>query len=292
LLEKDDAPTEGDFAVHKDAELQCTRTGQVLEDFKGLSVFDLNARRETELAKARKPLERELLRKHVWRLLGLPVSVGKGRPTSRNLVLETEPGLEVVFATVAEAKKAGLATAVRLSTGETEYLLQLRGLGTEAVRPNLSGDKEAFLSLHLARPLLGQRVLDLLSAVEYLGQDVHLIASGPAGVAALHAAALDPRIKSVTIEGSLVSWSSVVHTPISRGPTALADAVPGVLAWYDLPDLAALIAPRPLTIRKPIDAAGNPVGQPELERVYAACRKAYAAGKKETDLSLEAAPPR
>src|SRR5262245_35747882 len=37
LLHKDDAPAEGEFAVHKDEELQCTRTGQVLEDFKGKS---------------------------------------------------------------------------------------------------------------------------------------------------------------------------------------------------------------------------------------------------------------
>jgi cephalosporin-C deacetylase-like acetyl esterase len=290
LLNKDDAPTEGEFPIHKDAELQCTRTGQVLEDLGGVSVFDLNARREGELAKARKPLERDAMLKEVRRLLALPATVRKARPSSRNLVIETEPGLEVVFATGAEAKKAGLATAVRLLAGENEYLLQLRGLGIDAARPILSSDKESFLSLHLAHPLLGQRVHDLLSTVEYLGQDVHLIASGPAGVATLHAAALHPRIKSVAIEGSLLSWSSVVHTPISRGPTALADAVPGVLAWYDLPDLAALIAPRPLTIRNPVDAAGNRVRQAELERVYAACRKAYAAGKNESLLLLEARP--
>jgi cephalosporin-C deacetylase-like acetyl esterase len=288
LLEKDDAPTEAEFAIHKDAELQCTRTGQVLEDFKGVSVFDLNARRERELAKARKPLEHEAMLKEVQRLLALPPAVPKARPTARKLVLETEPGLEVYFASRAEAKKAGLSTAVRLTAGEDEYLLQLRGLGTEASRAVLSGDKESFLSLHLARPLLGQRVLDLLGTVEYLGKDVHLAASGPAGVAALHAAALDPRIKSVSIEGSLVSWSSVVQTPISKGQ--LPNAVPGVLAWYDLPELAALVAPRPLTIRKPVDAAGNPVAQAELERVYAVCRQAYAAGKNEKNLSLDAGP--
>ena len=53
LLGKDDAPVEGDFAIAKDADLQCTRTGQVLEDFKGKSVFDLNAERERELARRR-----------------------------------------------------------------------------------------------------------------------------------------------------------------------------------------------------------------------------------------------
>ena len=53
LLRKDDAPSEGDIAVAADAELQCTRTGQVLSEFHGKSVFDLNADRATELSRQR-----------------------------------------------------------------------------------------------------------------------------------------------------------------------------------------------------------------------------------------------
>ena len=44
LLKKDDAIDEPDFPIATDAELQCTRTGQVLSDFKDVSVFDLNTR--------------------------------------------------------------------------------------------------------------------------------------------------------------------------------------------------------------------------------------------------------
>src|SRR6516164_3819543 len=53
LLNKDDAPVEGDFPVFTDAQLQCTRSGQVLEDFKGKSVFHLNALKAQEWAKKR-----------------------------------------------------------------------------------------------------------------------------------------------------------------------------------------------------------------------------------------------
>ena len=35
LLGKDDAPVEEKVAIFTDAQLQCTRSGQVLEDFKG-----------------------------------------------------------------------------------------------------------------------------------------------------------------------------------------------------------------------------------------------------------------
>src|SRR5262245_8660371 len=60
LLGKDDAPTEGEFPIARDADLQCTRTGQVLEDFKGRSTFDLNAERERELARRRPEVQARL----------------------------------------------------------------------------------------------------------------------------------------------------------------------------------------------------------------------------------------
>ena len=53
LLKQDEAIDEPDFPIATDAELQCTRTGQVLTDFKGVSVFDLNRERERELRKDR-----------------------------------------------------------------------------------------------------------------------------------------------------------------------------------------------------------------------------------------------
>ncbi len=61
LLNVDDATIEMDFAIRKDAELQCTRTGHVLEDLKGKSVFDLNVERARELAAARPKLDRDAL---------------------------------------------------------------------------------------------------------------------------------------------------------------------------------------------------------------------------------------
>ncbi len=277
LLDKDDAPVEGDFPIHKDADLQCTRTGQVLEDFKGKSVFDLNAEHERELTKARKKLGREEMLKEVRRLLALPLEIRKATLSQPN-VLETETG---IFLRMEEN------ASVTLVAEGKEFAIHLRGL-SNSVRKPASEEREAFLALHVNRPLVGQRVLDLLSIVEYLGKKVNLTARGPAGVAALHAAALDSRIESLTIEGSLLSWSSVVRTPMSKGQ--LPNVVPGVLVWYDLPDLAALIAPRPLTIRAPLDAAGKPVTQEELERTYAAARAVYKEMKKEDNLVLIATP--
>jgi hypothetical protein len=75
----------------------------------------------------------------------------------------------------------------------------------------------------------------------------------------LHAALLDDKglVKEVTLERSLTSWEDLVEQGISRGQ--LGGAVPGVLAVYDLPDLAARLAPRPVHIKSPVDASGQPV---------------------------------
>jgi hypothetical protein len=75
---------------------------------------------------------------------------------------------------------------------------------------------------------------------------------------ALHAAALDERIRQVTVRRSMTSWMDVVATPLSK--SQLHQVVPGALARYDLSDLVRAIAQRPVHILEPLDPAGNPVG--------------------------------
>ncbi|MBI1916880.1 MAG: alpha/beta fold hydrolase [Planctomycetes bacterium] len=314
LLHQDDAPSEGDFPIFKDAQVQVTRTGQVLEDFKGKSVFDLNAQRERELAPKRAKFLAasgvEGLRKEVRRLIALPAEVPAARPLSvsgRDTVFETEPGIVVpgllLRSTTEESKKKpiilylhgeGKNVAARWDgpiprlrdAGYTVLCLDLRGMGTTAPgklaskRPNYFGvdSREAFLSLHLNRPLLGQRVRDVLAVINYLARaeefpGIHLVAVGLAAPVGLHAAALDDRIKRLTLEQSVVSWSAVVRTPISHNQ--LTNVVPGVLAFYDLPDLAASLAPRPLTLASTRDPAGKPIAREEVEKAWASCRKTY-----------------
>src|SRR5262249_23763303 len=147
--------------------------------------------------------------------------------------------------------------------------------------------KEAFLALHLSRPLLGQRVYDLISVVTTLaeekgiaGRPLYAVGVGKAGPVVLHAAVLDSRIQSVTLEQSLLSWTAVTRTPLAMDQ--LTNVVPGVLKVYDLPDLAAALAPRPLVLRSVVDPQQEPVTQAVLDETYAACRAAYersGAGK-------------
>jgi hypothetical protein len=65
--------------------------------------------------------------------------------------------------------------------------------------------------------------------------------------------------------------------------------VPGVLKHYDLPDLAALLAPMPLSIVEPVDGMQRPISQAQLERAYASCRASYAKAKADSNLILKTA---
>ena|SRR5579871_1423711 len=246
LLGKDDAPVESDFPIAADADLQCTRSGQVLEEFKGKSVFTLNAEKAQELATQRntapsalaQPPDRaptaELL-KNVARLIAvpLPVSAAKRKDLGSlqragyridKVMFTTEPGITVpglLCVTRPESSKGGPRPLVLyfqdkgmaadagpggaleklVQSGQRVLALDLRGFGETAPgtpaagRPNYLGVdfKEAFLGLHLDRPLLGQRVQDILSIVETLAADTpegfHVLAHGKTGPIALHAAA-------------------------------------------------------------------------------------------------------
>jgi cephalosporin-C deacetylase-like acetyl esterase len=334
LLGKDDVVVEGSFTTAKDKELQCTRTGQVLEDFKGVSAFDLNALHEKELAGQRarfiagnKP---EDVRKEIRRLIGLEGSVNpapcndqgtvkRAGQTVQKIVYDTAPGISVPALLFVPAKTAAGAelvvyvhgdgktadlTAVDkfVAAGQRVLALDLRGFGETAPgplnpdKPSYFGNtfKETFLALHLNRPLLGQRVHDLLAVIAELAQDpstekapLHLVGVGAAGPVALHAAVLEPRVKRVTIERSLVSWSAVTRSPVTYNQ--LTNVVPGALKVYDLPDLAAMIAPRPLTIRAAVDPRLQKVTQQALDEAYAACKSAYVKQGAAKDLTLQAA---
>ncbi len=328
LLKHDDPIDEPDFSVATDAELQCTRTGQVQSDFKDLSVFDLNQLRERELRAAREVANAnrsaDAFRTEVRARLGLgqwkvkPVpprlagTVADERLSIRKLVFEVEPGLILPAVEIRDRRQPahGSPTLVKVGADwdlklapanaleqlrgshEAVVLVDLRGLGNTT--PKATGEdqrsspfgrdwKEAYIALYLDRPLLGQRVADLLSILEGLGSEsggkehpgFEVEGIGPAGPVVLHAALLDERglVKSVTLERPLVSWSSILQKKISRDQ--LGNVVPGVLQSYDLPDLASRLAPRRLAIHAALDAAGDPISQPELDEAYAGCVKAY-----------------
>jgi cephalosporin-C deacetylase-like acetyl esterase len=329
LLGKDDAPVEEPVALHKDADLRCTRTGQVLDSLGGVSVFQITARRAKDLAeqRARRAPAPNALRKEVARLAGvrLPARAAKLAEHGvvardgyriRKVIFNTEPGIALpgLFFERSERDGGPLTIYVHgdgkvadagaggpierlVKAGQRVLAVDLRGMGELAPgagRPGTFGySREAFLALHLDRPLLGQRCGDLLAVIAAVAGDssdgVNVIGVGKAGPIVLHAAALEPGIKRVALDRALLSWSSVAARPVSHDQ--LANVVPGALAVYDLPDLAALLAPRPLTLRSPADPVGTALAPAEVEKEAKEIHAAYAKRSADKQLVIEAGKP-
>jgi len=136
------------------------------------------------------------------------------------------------------------------------FAVDLRGLGETRdqgsnAKYHSHSHRVGNVATHIGQPLLGQRVRDLLSVVDYLNQvgservrSIRMIGVGSAGPVALHAAALDARISKVELRNpTLNSWvDDVVAQPLHR--EMVDHVVPGALTWYDLPDLARQLGAR------------------------------------------------
>ncbi len=294
LLGIDDAPVETDFPIEKPEDLQCTASGQVVTEFQEKTPYHYNAMRASELAAARVRLSSEELQREVRRLIALEDPVAPAQRKDR--LFEAEPGMKlpaviagtgprVLIVHGGGKAKAKAAIDEWTRAGRQVVAVDLRGMGEtepEAPHRGLANFftpewKEAYISFNMDRPILGQRVRDLLSVAAALDEDgrgIELVGIGAAAPVALHAALLDARIRRLTLEEMVISWTAVAKTAITHNQ--LSNVVPGALKTYDLPDLAAALAPRPLTILSPRDPAGTAVGQAVLDEVYAAARTAYA----------------
>ncbi len=142
-------------------------------------------------------------------------------------------------------------TNAYLNRGDILVLADLRGFGETADPAELNDLKywskeyrNAMLSLHVGRPVLGQRVVDVRSLVDFIGTDaglrghaLKLVANGLYAPTAIHAAYLDDRIKSAEISGGFRSFEQLIQNPMQQD--AYTNVLYGVLQYYDLPDLVA-----------------------------------------------------
>ncbi len=218
--------------------------------------------------------------------------IQRGAYTIDKIVLKPEPGILLSALLLSPDRDptgfvlyvdgAGKSSANEL-TGPVEQLVQagnlvltvdLRGCGetkTDPWRYSSTADylghnaAEFFIAYMLGESFVGMRVNDILSSVKFLQREipesvanVSLIATGEAGIPALHAAALEPQLfGSVELNETLHSWTSVVQTPLTKNQ--LINTVHGALRHFDLPDLHQLVGLKKIRIHHPQDAAGRDI---------------------------------
>jgi hypothetical protein len=309
-LDEDDNPDEGEVTLSSDAELQCTKSGEVLLDYPdGVSTFDITSRRAQELAAKRDALWSRSTQDGLAaarRLCGYrsaqespDVTVLGSISTDSvdgldwrgeidKLILKREgevvvPGLlfrpteargrrpAVIIASSKGAQAAtdpaGLCSQLARD-GHLVLAIDVRGYGETRAAGQRQRDryfgsdfKTSLLALHLNRPLLGQRAEDMQAAINYLvtrhdvdPDNIKLVGEGNCGPPAIHLAAFDHRIKTLTLVSSIESWMDVVNEPFAVDQ--LSNVVPSALEYYDLPNLIAAIAPRTVVIESPVNPKG------------------------------------
>lgn len=291
---------EGEAKVEpaSEAELACTKTGQVATSIGGETMFTLNRAR----ARAIQTPERaspEAVRKMIhWREdSSTPPVRGYGSERRGGLVIdkllyESEPGILVPAVVVFKAGGAGARPAVLLAsgrgksaswgaiealanTGAVVMAIDARGLGETRLESKGSdwqsrfGDYDsAMTSVMLGTSLVAQRAHDIQ-------RGFHLLASRPdvdrnairgaaqssAAPAMLHAAAAGVPFAGLLLDGMVASYRSITETPIHHG--VFESIVPGAIRHYDLMGLAGMLESRPVLLVDPSSPLGRPLSEPE-----------------------------
>jgi hypothetical protein len=293
-----------------------TKTGSVVQEFRGETPISMT--RTRPVSKAPAPLDRLLgvdlpeakpQAATLGRTQFLDVTIeaieipsapkvwlpgwlyrGKSGDSSKPVILVIDP------AGRAQWQEGGLYERLA-SEGCAVCALDVRGVGhmtpeygRGSARHAGSHNSEqhyAWSSLILGKPLLGQRVSDILAAAQALrsradlaGRRITVAARGMLTPAAQFTAALDKGIDALYLAGGLVSYRSVLeteeylggnyHSAGSRSQSDLFGSfVPSLLKHTDLPELMASIAPRRVFLARPIDAAGRTADATLVRKLYA-----------------------
>ncbi len=308
-------------------ELTITPSGQLISSLGGETVFSLNRREAAERIAELEEARQGELDRHLQEVLGAAEEISgylapveaqapifRGRyqrdgyvvekwviPGEGNLILplllmvpdqgDTHPALIYLHP---EGKAAEAAAG-----GQIEQWVRQ---GYAVLAPDLSGTGElggvthatAFLGVQIGRSVAAIRAADIVRCAHFLNArpdletcQLAVVARGQTTIPALHAAAFDDSLRRLILVEPLISFQEVVMNrfyAVSAG-----DVVANALTAYDLPDLAASLAPRPLTLVDFRDQQGEPAAADLVDRQWRVVRRAYQQAEAESQLTIQQA---
>jgi len=153
----------------------------------------------------------------------------------------------------------------------------------------------AYVALMSGVVPVGRRVQDLWSCLGFLRTQeaidparVGLVGCERAGLWVAHLAALAGNVAFAAQLDTLACYECLFSRPDYRAH--IADFVPRALLEYDLPHLAALLAPTPQLLLNPKCADGENASADEIEAFYAQARGTYEALESEAQLTIGSTP--
>lgn len=155
-------------------------------------------------------------------------------------------------------KIADSTTLIRQYLGQqfAVVMADLSGIGETADPAALNDPKyfnreyrNAMLALHIGTSLPALRTAEVITLLDLITNDakmkgtaVKLFAAGHTVLPALHAAVIDARISEVQVSGAATSFYEVIVNPLQKDWYTY--VIPGVLQYYDIPDLKAALDKR------------------------------------------------
>jgi hypothetical protein len=169
---------------------------------------------------------------------------------------KTSAGAKVILSLNENGKDALLNDETTVSNyvnqGDILVVADLRGYGETADPISLNDTKywnleyrNSMISMHIGKPIMGQRVIDIISLLDFFetdkqlkGHPITVVANGSYGPAVVHASYLDQRIAKAEISRSVKSFSDYLQNIMQRD--VYTNVLYGVLKYYDLSDLINL----------------------------------------------------
>jgi hypothetical protein len=179
-------------------------------------------------------------------LLFLP----KKEPTGRVMIVLHEQGKQTAMEKQREWITQQLADGIRILVVELRGTGETHGLNQKYFRNDFFGSdgQDFYIAYLLGKSYVGMQTEDLLCVARWVKQHfqtdrITAVGIGKIGSVVLHAAALEPGLIS---QARLFEPPESWHEQVMRSPTPiqLNGLIHGALRWYDLTDLAKVIADR------------------------------------------------
>ncbi|MBB2144519.1 hypothetical protein GM921_03410 [Pedobacter sp. LMG 31464] len=151
-----------------------------------------------------------------------------------------------------DTKKRDSIISQSLSEKSEEIIIavDLRGTGETTDKPELNDPKyfnkeyrNAILALHIGKPLLGQRMQDVLTVTEFINSNLELNelpieinAIGLVGLPALHAGFFNPKIAKINLYQCISTYQDILNQLLTKDRYGA--VINNVLSYYDIPNLA------------------------------------------------------
>jgi len=147
-----------------------------------------------------------------------------------------------------------------------------------------------FSSVIIGRSVVGIRASDVIRLVRILEKndnirDIYGFARSVMTPVMLYAAAFDPSVKRVALVQPYSSYRSIV-TNRYYNPAFVFGLVPGALTAYDLPDLAASLAPRKLLIAGIENEDGTYIDPKMVEQDFGVIERSYHLKKADEQMKV------